>query len=168
MQPFQGCCHFARVPRVASFLGNPGLNDFNPFGVWTNPFAHSTLAGIPFNPDNVRMSQKQPAKVGLKKRPFPANDVFLMLHDPFRRRVIRSLANGEMKTASELGGGTGLSRQAFAKHLQLMCDTGFIVKKENRSDARKPIFGLAPAVVVCKTEDSTMVNLGCAKLRLER
>ena len=114
------------------------------------------------------MSEKQPAKVGLKKRPFPADDVFLMLHDPFRRTVIRSLANGEMKTASELGGGTGLSRQAFGKHLQAMCDAGFLVKKENRADARIPLLGLAPTVVVCKTEDSTIVDLGCAKLRLGR
>ena len=114
------------------------------------------------------MSQKQPIKAGLKKRPFPADDVFLMLHDPFRRRVIRLLAGGEMKTASELGGGTGHSRQAFGKHLQAMCDAGFLVKKENPSDWRKPIFGLAPTVVVCKTGDSSMVDLGCAKLRLGR
>ena len=49
-----------------------------------------------------------------------AQAVFAALADPTRRAVLRSVANGEASTATELSARLPVSRQAVAKHLALL------------------------------------------------
>ena len=112
------------------------------------------------------MSQENlPTTTGLKVRPFKANDVFLMLDHPFRRKILQSLATGGPKLASELGVGAGFKRHTYLKQFTVLMEGGFIVQKENPQDARKPLYALAPTVVACKTGNTITVDFGCCILR---
>ena len=115
------------------------------------------------------MSHEQlPKTTGLKVRSFDTDAVFAMLNDPVRRRIILSLANGGMKTAEDIGAGTGMRRPTYLKQLRVLCEAGLLVKKENPDHGRKPLFGLAAAVVVCKSDDCMTVDFGRGMLRVPR
>jgi hypothetical protein len=114
------------------------------------------------------MPQDHTAKTtGFTVRPFNTDKVFLMVSDPFRRRVIRSLAGGEMKLASDLGSPSGTKRHNQLKHLTALCNAGILVQKENPRDGRKPLFALASSVVVCKGANSLTIGFGRCMLRFD-
>ena len=115
------------------------------------------------------MAQEQPTNTtALKIRHFDTDEVFLMINDPFRRAVIRALATGGMKVATDLGWAKGIQRHNKLKHLAALCKAGILVQKENPKDARQPLFGLAPSAVVCQTENVLTVEFGCCMLRFPR
>jgi hypothetical protein len=95
---------------------------------------------------------------------FDADEVFLMIDDPFRRRAIWSLALGEMKVAADLCG-PGRKRHSALKHLAALCKAGIFVQKENPKDARAPFYTLSPKVAVRKEENSLVVGFGRYRLR---
>ncbi|MDB6027652.1 MAG: hypothetical protein JWM68_3875 [Verrucomicrobiales bacterium] len=103
--------------------------------------------------------------VGLKIRRWDADTVFRVVNDPMRRRIIRALAGGGWKTALELGVGPGSRRHTVLKHFTVLCKSGIVVRKENPQDARKPLHGLAPGVVVCQGEKSFTVDFGRGMIR---
>ncbi|MEM7275726.1 MAG: metalloregulator ArsR/SmtB family transcription factor [Actinomycetota bacterium] len=51
-------------------------------------------------------------------------DPFAALADPTRRQIVELLVDGGPTTATSLAGGLDISRQAVAKHLQLLADAG--------------------------------------------
>ncbi len=53
-----------------------------------------------------------------------ASAVFAALADPTRRQIIEMLTSGGAGTATGLAGDLAISRQAVAKHLQLLQDAG--------------------------------------------
>ncbi|MDB6029421.1 MAG: hypothetical protein JWM68_5644, partial [Verrucomicrobiales bacterium] len=91
---------------------------------------------------------------GLKIRRWDADEVYLMVNDPMRRRIIRAFANGGWKMALELGVGPGNKRHTLLKHFKVLCKAGILVQKENPNDLRQPLYALVPSVVVCQTEDA--------------
>ena len=112
------------------------------------------------------MAQEQPTNTtALKVRHFDADEVFLMISDPFRRAVIRALAHGGMKVAADLGWAKGIGRHNKLKHLAALCKAGMVVQKENPNDRRQPLFGLSPSAVVCRTEKAVTVEFGCCMQR---
>lgn len=63
-------------------------------------------------------------------RPDPelvAQDVFTALADPTRRAILAELAARGPATATDLAGRLPITRQAVAKHLALLADTGLVV-----------------------------------------
>lgn len=63
-------------------------------------------------------------------RPDPelvAQEVFTALADPTRRGILAELASGGPATATDLAGRLPITRQAVAKHLALLADTGLVV-----------------------------------------
>ncbi|MGB3440516.1 MAG: metalloregulator ArsR/SmtB family transcription factor [Actinophytocola sp.] len=55
-----------------------------------------------------------------------AEQVFVALADPTRRSILSSLAAGGPATATDLAGRLPITRQAIAKHLTLLTETGLV------------------------------------------
>ena len=55
-----------------------------------------------------------------------AEQVFSALADPTRRAILATLATGGPATATELADRLPITRQAIAKHLALLADTGLV------------------------------------------
>lgn len=55
-----------------------------------------------------------------------AEQVFTALADPTRRSILAALATGGPATATDLAARLPITRQAIAKHLTLMSDTGLV------------------------------------------
>ena len=55
-----------------------------------------------------------------------AEQVFVALADPTRRAILASLATGGPATATDLAASLPITRQAIAKHLTLMAETGLV------------------------------------------
>ena len=54
-----------------------------------------------------------------------AEQVFVALADPSRRAILAALASGGPATATDLAARLPITRQAIAKHLALLAETGF-------------------------------------------
>lgn len=59
-----------------------------------------------------------------------AEQVFVALADPTRRAVLATLASGGPATATDLAGRLPITRQAIAKHLALLADTGLVTAEQ--------------------------------------
>jgi DNA-binding transcriptional ArsR family regulator len=55
-----------------------------------------------------------------------AEQVFVALADPSRRAILAALASGGPATATDLAGRLPITRQAIAKHLALLTETGLV------------------------------------------
>jgi DNA-binding transcriptional ArsR family regulator len=56
-----------------------------------------------------------------------AQEVFAALADPTRRQILAALASGGPATATDLAARLPITRQAIAKHLVLLAETGLVV-----------------------------------------
>ncbi len=69
-----------------------------------------------------------------------ADDPFSALADPTRRRIVEMLVRAGPSTATSLAGELDISRQAVAKHLQLLAGAGVAeftrIGRETRFQAR--------------------------------
>jgi DNA-binding transcriptional ArsR family regulator len=72
----------------------------------------------------------------------PSGRVFDALADPNRRFVLRTLAERETATATELAAELPVSRQAVAKHLAALSDAGLVA---SRREGRETRYELTPA-----------------------
>lgn len=73
-----------------------------------------------------------PSRIGPRRPEPPDVDVgvgavFAALADPTRRAVLRAVADGREATATDLGTAVGISRQAAAKHLDVLAAAGLVV-----------------------------------------
>ncbi len=75
----------------------------------------------------------------------PAVDPFAALSDPTRRQIVEMLIGSGPTTATALAGELDISRQAVAKHLQLLAGAGIAVSerigRETRFEASLNGFG---------------------------
>ncbi len=71
-----------------------------------------------------------------------AGEVFAALADPTRRAVLRAVADRGQATATDLGATVGVSRQAAAKHLDLLAAAGLVA---DRRDGRERLWQVTPA-----------------------
>ena len=73
------------------------------------------------------------------------NDPFAALADPTRRQIVEMLVDGGPMTATNLAGDLDITRQAVAKHLQLLAGAGFAtserVGRETQFQANPTAFG---------------------------
>jgi DNA-binding transcriptional ArsR family regulator len=69
------------------------------------------------------------------------DQVFTALADPTRREIVASLAGGEEVTASALAGRLPMTRQAVAKHLDVLSRAGLVRRERSGRETR---YTLAP------------------------
>ena len=65
-----------------------------------------------------------------------AGAVFSALADPTRRAVLRAVADQGRATATDLGQAVGVTRQAAAKHLDLLAAAGLVVDERAGRERR--------------------------------
>jgi DNA-binding transcriptional ArsR family regulator len=68
--------------------------------------------------------------------------VFAALGDPTRLRIVARLAGGDSLSIAQLADGEPVTRQAIAKHLEVLADAGVVV---DRKVGRERLFALDPA-----------------------
>ena len=88
------------------------------------------------------------------------------MSEPARRRIIKALAKGEGRTASELRGATSKRLDATIKDCAALVALGFLVSVKDGQDARKRRYSLAPSVPVAQTATGWELDFGCCVLRL--
>jgi ArsR family transcriptional regulator, cadmium/lead-responsive transcriptional repressor len=69
-------------------------------------------------------------------------DVFDVLSDPTRRRLLALLGDRESATPTELAAELPVTRQAVSKHLAALAEVGLV---ESRREGREVQFRLTPA-----------------------
>jgi DNA-binding transcriptional ArsR family regulator len=74
-----------------------------------------------------------------------AEQVFVALADPTRRAILAALATDGSATVTDLAARLPITRQAIAKHLALMADTGLVTPE--RGERRRVRYRLRSAPV---------------------
>jgi DNA-binding transcriptional ArsR family regulator len=72
-----------------------------------------------------------------------ANDLFGVLADPTRRRVLELLSD-EPRRAGELAKAAGTSRPVMSRHLRILLESGLVADQRVPDDARARLFRLRP------------------------
>jgi DNA-binding transcriptional ArsR family regulator len=72
-----------------------------------------------------------------------ANDLFGVLADPTRRRVLELLSD-EPRRAGELAESAGTSRPVMSRHLRILLESGLVADERVPADARARVFRLRP------------------------
>jgi DNA-binding transcriptional ArsR family regulator len=70
-----------------------------------------------------------------------ANDVFAVLADPTRRKVVELLSD-KPRRAGELAAAVGTSAPVMSRHLRILLETGFVADERVPDDARARLFRL--------------------------
>ena len=76
-----------------------------------------------------------------------AEQVFVALADPTRRSILATLASGGPATATDLADQLPITRQAIAKHLALLTDTGLVTAEPGERRRVRYRLGSAPMKV---------------------
>ena len=69
------------------------------------------------------------------------NDLFSVLADPTRRRVLELLSDCPRR-AGELAAAAGTSAPVMSRHLRILLETGFVADERVPDDARARVFRL--------------------------
>jgi DNA-binding transcriptional ArsR family regulator len=72
-----------------------------------------------------------------------ANDLFGVLADPTRRRVLELLSD-EPRRAGELAKAAGTSPPVMSRHLRILLESGLVADQRVPEDARARVFRLRP------------------------
>ena len=72
-----------------------------------------------------------------------ANDLFSVLADPTRRRVLELLSD-QPRRAGELAAAAGTSAPVMSRHLRILLEGGFVTDERTPDDARARVFRLRP------------------------
>ena len=72
-----------------------------------------------------------------------ANDIFGVLADPTRRRVLELLSDNPRR-AGELAAAAGTSAPVMSRHLRILLETGLVSDERVPDDARARVFRLRP------------------------
>lgn len=79
--------------------------------------------------------------------PTPGSDIFEVLADPTRRRVVELLAH-RPRRAGELASEASTSPQAMSNHLRVLLAAGLVTDERLAEDARARVFRLQPQSLV--------------------
>ncbi len=72
-----------------------------------------------------------------------ANDLFSVLADPTRRRVLELLSDKPSR-AGELAAAAGTSAPVMSRHLRILLEGGLVTDERSPDDARARVFRLRP------------------------
>ena len=87
-----------------------------------------------------------------------AEQVFAALADPTRRAILAALASGGPTTATDLADRLPITRQAIAKHLNLLTDVGLVTAEpgERRRIRFRLRSGFGPSAAGVKRPSSSI------------
>ena len=68
------------------------------------------------------------------------SDVFAILADPTRRRIVEVLHGGE-RAVGDLVGAVGIAQPGVSRHLRILLDAGFVAV---RADGQRRLYSLRP------------------------
>jgi len=109
----------------------------------------------------------QPPAAAAVPVPWDADEIFAMLAEPSRRKLLLVLAHGQPAAASQLQGATRQRLDATLKHLSAMRTAGLLVTAPDPTDGRRLLYALAPTVpVVHSPEGALGIDFGFCLLRL--
>lgn len=100
-------------------------------------------------------------------------DVFQVLADPTRRRVVELLSTRPHR-AGELAAATGMSQPAMSRHLKILLASGLVEDERVPEDARIRVFKLQPESLVAvqafldQLQAEWRTHLGSFKRHVER
>ena len=95
---------------------------------------------------------------------FDPDQIFFLLSDASRRRVLVSLLNGAALSASQLRGMARMRQSSAEKHLTRLHRAGLLVSRPDRVDKRRMLYSLSPLVPVVKTQTGVAIHFGCCVL----
>lgn len=96
-----------------------------------------------------------------------AKEVFYILGNEKRRRLLTALADGVGKAASQMAPLIGRTQDATMKHLLEMKAAGLVTMARDPVDERRQLYSLSPAVQVRRTEVGLEMDFGCCLVRLQ-
>jgi hypothetical protein len=117
-------------------------------------------------------------KLGLMPDPTPAaspppqpsrwteDAIFTVMSNHGRRRIIKSLANGVGRAASDLMGLTGKRLDATIKDCGILTKAGFLQMAPDPVDGRRMLYTLSPSVPVAQTAAGWELDFGCCVVRV--
>ena len=94
------------------------------------------------------------------------DEIFPVLADPTRRRLLLALARGGPQAGALLMNSVGKRLSATVKHLTAMRAAGLLVMETDPADGRRMRYGLSPSVPLVKTETGAVIDFGFCLLRL--
>ena len=95
-----------------------------------------------------------------------ANEVFSILGNEKRRRLLVALADGVGRAASQLAPLISRTQDATMKHLLEMKAARLVTMARDPVDERRQLYTLSPAVQVRRTEAGLEMDFGCCLIRL--
>ena len=98
--------------------------------------------------------------------PWNPDEIFPVLADPARRRLLLALARGGPQAGALLMHTVGKRLSATVKHLTAMRAAGLLVMETDPADGRRMRYGLSPAVPLMKTGTGAVIDFGFCLLRL--
>ena len=94
------------------------------------------------------------------------DELFAVLSQSARRRIIQTLANGQGKTATDLRGAAGKRLDATLKDCSALVKAGFLQTAPDPQDGRKMRYTLRPEVPLVKTDKGWEMDFGCCVVRV--
>jgi predicted transcriptional regulator len=89
----------------------------------------------------------------------------LALAESVRRRLIRTLADGQPRTAAELTANSGRALDATLKYLIHLRAAGIVIMFKNPIGSQRNRYKLNPAIPVTKTETGWEIDFGYCVVR---
>ena len=106
-----------------------------------------------------------PSAVPAQAAAFNANEVFSILGNEKRRRLLVALSDGKGQAASQLAPLISRTQDSTMKHLLEMKAAGLVTMARDPVDERRMLYTLSPAVQVRRTETGLEMDFGCCLTR---
>ena len=94
------------------------------------------------------------------------DEIFTVMSNHARRRIIKALANAVGRPASDLMGTTRKRLDATIKDCCILTKAGFLQMAIDPADGRRMLYTLSPSVPVAKTSSGWELDFGCCVLRV--
>ena len=94
------------------------------------------------------------------------DEIFAVMSNDARRRIVKALANGVGRSASDLMGTTGKRLDATIKDCGALVKAGFLQMSPDPADGRRMLYTLARDVPITKTATGWELDFGCCVLRV--
>jgi len=94
-------------------------------------------------------------------------EVFSILGNEKRRRLLVALSNGAGQAASQLAPLIGRTQDSTMKHLLEMKAAGLVTMARDPVDERRMLYTLSPSVQVRRTETGLEMDFDCCLMRVK-
>lgn len=94
------------------------------------------------------------------------DEIFEVMSNAARRRIIKVLASGQGRTATDLRGTTGKRLDATIKDCAVLMRGGFLQMRPDPTDGRRALYTLAPTLPITRSATGWELDFGCCVLRI--